>query len=129
MLIAFRKTVRVFQFFIFGDKINNHFLPSWVSGQIVWVQQGPAMAVLAIKMQCRPDFNNVSVEFAAVPSFLCGQMSWFLFGLGRRMFEENLYDAIPSVIELFLSNSLSFRSLAVEGSVFLLFKPWRCWHQ
>lgn len=82
------------------------------------------MAVLNIKMLFRPDFNNVFVEFAAVPPSLCGQMSWSLFGLGRRMFEENLDDAIPSIIELFLSN------LAVEGSVFLLVKkPWRSWHQ
>lgn len=70
----------------------------------------------------RPGFNNVSVEFVAVPSFLCGQMSWSLFELGRRMFEENLYDAIPSIIELFLYNLHSFGSLAVEGSVFLLVK-------
>lgn len=88
------------------------------------------MAVLNMKMLFRPDFNNVSVEFAAVPSFLCGQMSRFLFGLGRRMFEENLYDAIPSIIELLLYNLQSFRSLAVEGSVFLLVrKHWRSWHQ
>lgn len=88
------------------------------------------MAVLNMKMLFRPDFNNVSVEFAALPSFLCGQMSWFLFGLGRRVFEENLYDAIPSIIELLLYNLQSFRSLAVEGSVFLLVrKHWRSWHQ
>lgn len=61
-----------------------------------------------------------------MPSFLCGQMSWSLFGLGRRMFEENLYDAIPPIIELFLQ---SFHSWAGEGSVFLLVpKPWRSWH-
>lgn len=53
-------------------------------------------------------------------------MNWSLFGLGRRMFEENLYDAIPSITELFL---LSFHSWAVEGSVFLLVqKHWRSWH-
>lgn len=57
------------------------------------------------------------VKIAAVPPFLCGQMSWSLFGLGRRMFEENLYDAIPSIIELFLYNLQPFLSLAVEGSV------------
>lgn len=28
------------------------------------------MAVLSMKMLFRPDFNNVSVEFAAMPSFL-----------------------------------------------------------
>lgn len=80
------------------------------------------MAVLNTEMLFRPDLNNVSLEFAAVPSFFCGQMSWSLFGLGRRMFEENLYDAIPSIIELFLYNLQSFGSLAVEGSVFLLVK-------
>lgn len=86
--------------------------------------------MLNIKMLFRPDFNNVSLEFAAVPPFLCGQMSWSLFGLGRRMFEENLYDAIPSIIELFLYNLQSFGSLAVEGSVFLLVKKHRrSWHQ
>lgn len=88
------------------------------------------MAVLSIKMLFRPDFNNVSVEFAVVPSFLRGHRSWSLFGLGRRMFEENLYDAIPSIIELFLYNLQSFHSWAVEGSVFLLVqKHWRSWHQ
>lgn len=88
------------------------------------------MAVLDIKMLFRPGFSGVSVGFAAVPAFLCGQMSWPLFGLGRRMFEENLYDAIPSIIELFLYNLQPFLSLAVEGSVFLLVKKhWRSWHQ
>lgn len=59
------------------------------------------MAVLGTKCSLGLTLMMFLWSFAAVPSSLCGQMSWSLFGLGRRMFEENLYDATPSIIELF----------------------------
>lgn len=129
MLIAFRKTLcRFSSFLTSGTKFRIILLNSGLVACRA-LRANSLELVRTIKMLFRPDFNNVSVEFAAMPSLLCGQMSWFLFGLGRRMFEENLYDAIPSIIELFLYNLQPFSSLAVEGSVFLLVKKqWRCWH-